>query len=68
MIHPTKFGRRGEGDAVRWGDYMGISVHPTSGRFWMTGQYSPDVDVPLDGEEPDRYQTHMAEVSFDCGR
>lgn len=65
MIHPTTFGRRGEEEGVWWGDYMGISVHPTTGRFWVTGQYSPDFDVPLDGGEPDRYQTHIAEVSFD---
>lgn len=67
MIHPTKFGRRGEEDAVWWGDYMGISVHPTTGRFWVTGQYSPDFDVPLDGADPDRYQTKIAEVTFDGG-
>jgi len=65
MIHPTKFGRRGEEEGVWWGDYMDISVHPTTGRFWVTGQYSPDFDIPLNGEEPDRYQTHIAEVSFD---
>lgn len=62
--HPTKFDGR---DPAQWGDYMGISVHPTTGRFWLTGQYSPDFDVALDGEDPDRYATHVAEVSFDDG-
>lgn len=63
MEHPTEnFGRR---DPVWWQDYTGMSVHPTTGNFWVTAQYSPDTDVDLDAEEPDEYQTRIAEVSFD---
>lgn len=63
MEHPTEsFGRR---DPVWWQDYTGGSVHPQTGRFWVTAQYSPEFDVALDSEEPDRYHTRIAEVSFD---
>jgi hypothetical protein len=62
MEHPTRFGRR---DPVWWQDYTGGSIHPRTGHFWVTAAYSPAFDVPLDGEEPDRYQTRIAEVSFD---
>ncbi len=56
----------GEGsDVMRWGDYNGVSVDPTSGRFWTVSQYSPDIDVDPDAEERDPYHTHIAEVSFD---
>jgi hypothetical protein len=52
-------------DPVQWGDYMRLSVHPTSGRFWVAGEYSSDYDIPLDADEPDRYQTRIAEIFFD---
>ncbi|WP_227355190.1 hypothetical protein [Haladaptatus salinisoli] len=56
----------GEGyDVMRWGDYNGVSVDPTSGRFWTVSQYSPDVDVDPDAEGRDPYHTRIAEVSFD---
>lgn len=62
MEHPASFGRR---DPVWWQDYTGMSLHPRTGHFWVTAQYSPDFDVDPDGEEPDRYHTRIAEVSFD---
>ncbi|WP_424005565.1 hypothetical protein ACOZ4I_19500 (plasmid) [Haloarcula salina] len=62
MEHPTKFSDR---DPVKWGDYMGISVHPKTDHFWMTGQYSPDYDVPQDSEKPDQYGTRIAEITFE---
>lgn len=65
LVHPERFVNR---DPVQWGDYMGVSVHPTSGEFWVAGEYSPDYDVPLDAEDPDLYQTRIAEVSFEGGK
>jgi hypothetical protein len=62
LVHPELFVNR---DPVQWGDYMSLSVHPTSGRFWVAGEYSPGYDIPLDADEPDRYQTRIAEISFD---
>jgi len=61
LVHPNRFVNR---DPLQWGDYMCVSVHPTSGKFWVAGEYSPDVDVPLDAEDPDPYQTRITEVSF----
>lgn len=64
MDHPDGFSRR---DPVWWQDYTGVSVHPTTGNFWVTAQYSPVFDVPPDSDQQDRYQTRIAEVSFDDG-
>ncbi|WP_276279443.1 hypothetical protein [Halorussus caseinilyticus] len=50
---------------LRWGDYNGVSVDPSSGRFWTVSQYSPDVEVPPEAEERDPYHTRIAEVYFD---
>ncbi|GAA0245188.1 hypothetical protein [Haladaptatus pallidirubidus] len=56
----------GEGEEVmRWGDYNGVSVDPTTGRFWTVSQYSPDIDIDPDAEERDPYHTRIAEISFD---
>jgi hypothetical protein len=49
----------------RWGDYNGVSVDPTTGRFWTVSQYSPAIDVPVSDEERDPYYTRIAEVSFE---
>jgi hypothetical protein len=65
MEHPPSFGRR---DPVWWQDYTGVSVHPSTGKFWVTAQYSPDFDVSSDSDQPDRYQTRIAEVSFEGSR
>ncbi|WP_135823877.1 hypothetical protein [Halorussus ruber] len=50
---------------LRWGDYNGVSVDPSSGRFWTVSQYSPDVEIPPEAEERDPYNTRIAEVSLD---
>jgi hypothetical protein len=65
MDHPDGFSRR---DPVWWQDYTGVSVHPATGDFWVTAQYSPAFDVSSDSDRPDRYQTRIAEVSFDGRR
>ena len=49
----------------RWGDYNGVSVDPSSGRFWTVSQYSPDVDIPPEADERDPYATRIAEMEFD---
>lgn len=49
----------------RWGDYNGVSVDPTSGRFWTVSQYSPDIDIPVEEDERDPYFTRIAEVYFE---
>lgn len=53
------------GDVERWGDYNGVSIDPSSGRFWTVSQYSPDIDIPVDQPERDPYFTRIAEVSFE---
>jgi hypothetical protein len=53
------------GAVERWGDYNGVSVDPTSGRFWTVSQYSPDIDIPVEEDERDPYFTRIAEVYFD---
>ncbi|WP_458189515.1 hypothetical protein [Haladaptatus sp. NG-WS-4] len=56
----------GEGyDVMRWGDYNGVSVDPTTERFWTVSQYSPDIDVDPAAEERDPYHTRIAELSFE---
>lgn len=62
MGHPDGFSRR---DPVWWQDYTGASIHPSTGDVWVTAQYSPVFDVSSDSDQPDRYQTRIAEVSFD---
>lgn len=49
----------------RWGDYNGVSVDPSSGTFWTVSQYSPDIDIPVEGDERDPYFTRIAEVAFE---
>lgn len=53
------------GPVERWGDYNGVSVDPSSGRFWTVSQYSPDIDIPVEDEERDPYFTRIAEVTFE---
>lgn len=53
------------GPTERWGDYNGVSVDPSSGRFWTVSQYSPDIDIPESDPERDPYATRIAEVYFD---
>ncbi|WP_049971364.1 hypothetical protein [Haladaptatus cibarius] len=56
----------GEGQEVmRWGDYNGVSVDPTTGQFWTVSQYSPDINIAPEAEERDPYHTRIAEISFD---
>ncbi|MFC5367779.1 hypothetical protein [Salinirubrum litoreum] len=55
------------GPVERWGDYNGVSVDPSSGRFWTVSQYSPDIDIPESDPERDPYFTRIAEVSFEDG-
>lgn len=56
----------GEGSNVmRWGDYNGVSVDPSSGTFWTVSQYSPAVEIPPSAEERDPYATRIAEVTFE---
>lgn len=50
---------------LRWGDYKGVSVDPSSGSFWVVGQYSPEAEVPPEDETRDPYHTRIAEVSFE---
>lgn len=54
-----------DGPSQRWGDYNGVSVDPSSGRFWTVSQYSPDIDIPVEEDERDPYFTRIAEVYFD---
>lgn len=53
------------GPVERWGDYNGVSVDPSTGRFWTVSQYSPDIDIPVDDPQRDPYATRIAEVTFD---
>ncbi|MFB6188293.1 MAG: hypothetical protein ABEI57_00260 [Halapricum sp.] len=53
------------GPVERWGDYNGVSVDPTSGRFWTVSQYSPDINIPVEEDERDPYATRIAEVYFE---
>jgi hypothetical protein len=53
------------GPIERWGDYNGVSVDPSSGRFWTVSQYSPDIDIPESDPQRDPYFTRVAEVYFD---
>lgn len=53
------------GGVERWGDYNGVSVDPSSGRFWTVSQYSPDIDIPESDPERDPYFTRIAEIHFD---
>lgn len=55
------------GPVERWGDYNGVSVDPSSGRFWTVSQYSPDIDIPVDDPQRDPYFTRIAEISFEDG-
>lgn len=50
---------------LRWGDYNGVSVDPSSGRFWTVAQYSPNIDIDPEAEERDPYHTRIAEIAFD---
>jgi hypothetical protein len=52
------------GSVERWGDYNGVSVDPSSGRFWTVSQYSPDINIPEDEDERDPYFTRISEVYF----
>jgi hypothetical protein len=53
------------GNPLRWGDYNGVSVDPSSGRFWTVSQYSPEAEIAPEADERDPYHTRIAEVSFD---
>lgn len=53
------------GGIERWSDYNGVSVDPSSGRFWTVSQYSPDIDIPESDPERDPYATRIAEIHFD---
>lgn len=53
------------GNPLRWGDYNGVSVDPSSGRFWTVSQYSPEDEIPPEADERDPYHTRIAEVTFD---
>jgi hypothetical protein len=53
------------GPVERWGDYNGVSVDPTTGRFWTVSQYSPDIDIPESDPQRDPYFTRIAEVDFE---
>jgi hypothetical protein len=55
------------GGVERWGDYNGVSVDPSSGRFWTVSQYSPERDLPVEAEERDPYATRIARISFEGG-
>jgi hypothetical protein len=68
VVQPGESGYNALPGAVeRWGDYNGVSVDPSTGRFWTVSQYSPDVDIPVDDAQRDPYATRIAEVSFDDG-
>lgn len=53
------------GPVERWGDYNGVSVDPSSGRFWTVSQYSPDIDILESEDTRDPYFTRIAEVDFE---
>lgn len=62
LEHPAKFTRRDPGPMGRLYGYIGPSDDQP---LLDDGQYSPDFDVPLDGDNPDRYATWIAEITFD---
>lgn len=53
------------GPVERWGNYNGVSVDPSSGRFWTVSQYSPDLDIPESDPQRDPYFTRIAAVEFE---
>lgn len=48
-------------DVMRWGDYNGIDIDPSSGVFWTIAQYAPPEE---DKDDDAEYETRIVEVSL----